>query len=222
MNALWIARKTHTNNGVDNDALPILWLLRSGSEMELNLKKFVKREFGDDLERALVFADVVERNEHLKRLGCADVFLDTPAYGAHTLGCDAIYMGMPMISLYRTAKDVEDTLTADSDSNLGISSQLENRLISTEKLASIVGASLLYSISLDEFVVHDMESYQNLMVKCATDICWFDKIRERLVSLRNESPLFDTNRWVKNLETAYLKMKTVNLNEIPDISVTEE
>ena len=34
-----------------------------------------------------LFADVAERAEHLKRLGIADVFLDTPAYNAHTLGC---------------------------------------------------------------------------------------------------------------------------------------
>ena len=66
---------------------PVLWLLRSGDEMEQNLRQLVRQEFGKDMEDCLVFADVAERTEHLRRLGIADVFLDTPSYNAHTLGC---------------------------------------------------------------------------------------------------------------------------------------
>ncbi len=67
--------------------LPVLWLLRSGDEMEENIRQLVRREFGKEVEGCLVFANVAERREHLRRLGIADVFLDTPAYNAHTLGC---------------------------------------------------------------------------------------------------------------------------------------
>lgn len=69
-------------------AHPVLWMLRSGDEMEKNLRQLVRMEFGQAMEEnCLVFADIAERREHLRRLGIADVFLDTPAYNAHTLGC---------------------------------------------------------------------------------------------------------------------------------------
>ena len=55
--------------------------------MEHNLRQWVCQDFGKEMEDCLVFADVADRNEHLRRLGIADVFLDTPAYNAHTLGC---------------------------------------------------------------------------------------------------------------------------------------
>ena len=210
MKALYIAREEHRKSGVNDDALPVLWLLRSGNEMEHNLRTLARNEFGRDIENALVFADVAERNEHLKRLGCADIFLDTPTYGAHTLGCDALYMGVPMISLFH----LNDESMIDSD--------MKQAATSTEKVASIVGRSLLFAASCDEFIVPDMNAYENLMIKCATDIKWFTKVRERLILSRSNSPLFDTDRWVKNLEVAFLKMKTVDLKNAPDIIVTEE
>eukprot|EP00956_Cyclotella_meneghiniana_P004545 scaffold5584_cov76-Cyclotella_meneghiniana.AAC.15 len=209
MKALHIAREEYRKSGVNDDALPVLWLLRSGNEMEQNLRSLAKNEFGSDMENALVFADIAERNEHLKRLGCADIFLDTPSYGAHTLGCDALYMGVPMISLYHSGKASNDE-------------RMKQAAISTEKLASIVGRSLLFAASCDELVVPDMNAYENLMIKCATDIKWFTKVRERLILSRSHSPLFDTDRWVKNLEVAFLMMDTVDLNDAPDIIVTEE
>ena len=86
MHALMRIRCEEKNDG-ELPSRPVLWLLRSGEEMEQNVRQWIRREFGDDADNCLVFADVAERNEHLKRLGIADVFLDTPAYNAHTLGC---------------------------------------------------------------------------------------------------------------------------------------
>ena len=50
----------------DNEAnhtavAPVLWLLRSGEEMEQNLRQWVRQEFGEMAEDCLVFADVAER-----------------------------------------------------------------------------------------------------------------------------------------------------------------
>jgi protein O-GlcNAc transferase len=217
--ALCISRQEQRNRGAEEAALPVLWLLRSGNEMEQNLRSIVQSEFGDNLDGALVFADIAQRNEHLKRLGCADLFLDTPCYGAHTLGCDALFMGVPMVSLFRTDTS-RGSLLADEYSDVN-SEHAENRSIPTEKLASIVGASLLRAVSLEEFVVGDMQSYEDLMVKCAINREWFSEVRERLFSSRTEPPLFDTARWVRNLETAFLKMKELGLEDVPDIVVME-
>jgi len=93
MNALSRVRAANTNRP------PVLWLLRSGDEMEHNLRQWVCQEFGKEMEGCLVFADVADRNEHLRRLGIADVFLDTPAYNAHTLGCgkSQLWLHMPCV-----------------------------------------------------------------------------------------------------------------------------
>eukprot|EP00569_Conticribra_weissflogii_P017194 CAMPEP_0171451452 /NCGR_PEP_ID=MMETSP0881-20121228/41152_1 /TAXON_ID=67004 /ORGANISM="Thalassiosira weissflogii, Strain CCMP1336" /LENGTH=378 /DNA_ID=CAMNT_0011975941 /DNA_START=1 /DNA_END=1133 /DNA_ORIENTATION=- len=165
-------------------APPVLWLLRSGEEMERNLRDLVRTEFGQDMEEAMVFADVAERNEHLRRLGCADVFLDTPSYNAHTLGCDALYMGVPMISLLRgfknadTIGECEGERFADADlveesTNENIISGKEHlgehRLIATDKLASRVGASLLAAVGIaNDLVFPNMDGYEKAMVRCVT------------------------------------------------------
>ena len=222
MRALCVARAEQRKRGVEEEALPVLWLLRSGQQMEKNLRKLVLNEFGIDAEKALVFADVAERREHLKRLGCSDVFLDTPAYNAHTLGCDALYMGVPMVSLLLSDSiQSGDKCMADVDLTLDKLHSPENRFIPTNKLASKVGASLLYAISCDEFVVRDMQAYENLMVKCVVNTEWLDAVRKRLRSSRNTSPLFDTFAWVNNLETAFLQMIALQ-DELPDIVVLEE
>ncbi|KAL3816563.1 hypothetical protein ACHAXA_003803 [Cyclostephanos tholiformis] len=211
---------------------PVLWMLRSGDEMEKNVRRLVRQEFGKDLEECLVFADVVERKEHLRRLGIADVFLDTPAYNAHTLGCDALYMGVPMISLLRKSDDSNDVDVysgldlefADVDSGACTSSGQEMRSIATEKLSSRVGASLLKAVGLEDLICEDMAKYAATMARCALDEDWFSTIRRRLLSSKDSSPLFDTKRWVENLEGSFRKMAELGVDcaNYPDIVVRDD
>ena len=210
MRALSAVRSEYYAKQSSKDGAPILWLLRSGKEMENNLRELVRSEFGDSMEDALLFADVSERNEHLRRLGCADVFLDTPAYNAHTLGCDALYLGLPMISLLR--KDGNDFNKVQSS-------------IATDKLASRVGASLLHAAGLGDLIYPTMSSYEDAMIKCAVDGKWFNNVKKRLRSATQLSPLFDTERWVRNLEASFIYMKSlrgVSCDKmLPDIIVED-
>jgi predicted O-linked N-acetylglucosamine transferase (SPINDLY family) len=186
--------------GDDNaeDPSAVLWLLRSGSEMEHNLRTIAQNEYGLDPSRCLVFCDVAPRDEHVQRLALADVFLDTPAYNAHTVGCDCLWAGVPMISLLLPPQAEEDDNT-----NTSISSSTCTGTLRTDKLPSRVGASLLKACGLEDMIASSMQEYENLMWKCATDQTWFrNKVRVKLdSSALDESPLFDTARWVKNLET---------------------
>ena len=75
--------------------------------------------------------------------------------------------------------------------------------VGTEKLASRVGASLLKASGLNEMICETMADYEDLMVRCAKDVDWYHTIRTRLQESRFTSPLFDTKRWVKNLELAF-------------------
>jgi protein O-GlcNAc transferase len=182
----------------------VLWLLRSGVEMETNLRRIAREEFKLE-DAALVFCNVAPRDEHLQRLGCADLFLDTPAYNAHTLGCDALFAGVPMISLLRPV--TEDKLIGPL-------------FVETTKLASRVGASLLKAAGLEELICEQMRGYADLMVHCATDKRWYDSIRNRLCESRLLCPLFDTQRWVENLEVAFRQI-VLNDQKVADIIIRD-
>ena len=157
-----------------------LWILSAGVEMEQNLRMIASKEFGLGEDR-LVFSEKVPRNDHLLRLRVADLFLDTPAYNAHTTGCDCLVNGIPMLSLLR-------------------SNPARNGEVDTDKMPSRVGASFLQTLGLDELVASDMRAYEDVMVKCATDAQWYSDIRDRLEKNRFSSPLFNANEWIKTWE----------------------
>jgi protein O-GlcNAc transferase len=55
---------------------------------------------GIDCSRQLVFAGpVMPKTEHLKRLACADIYLDTLVYNGHTTGSDVLWAGVPMVTI---------------------------------------------------------------------------------------------------------------------------
>jgi len=189
--------KEESNGGVSKHKV-VLWLLRSGQEMEENLRSIAETEYQLDPD-VLIFCNVAPRNEHLKRLGLADLFLDTPAYNAHTLGCDSLYAGVPMISLLRNPKD-EYLLELERNKEDKFDFVQAGDSVPTTKWVSRVGASLLKAAGLDKFIVSDLKEYEDLMVHSYTSQHWFGKIRNSLITNRDICPLFDTKRWVRNLE----------------------
>ena len=141
-------------------------------------------------------------------------------------------MGVPMISLLRKSGDSRDVdahtgidsefADVDSDAGPGPGGR-ETRSISTEKLASRVGASLLRAVGLEDLVYEDMAQYEGAMARCALDEEWFCTVRQRLLSSKDSSPLFDTGRWVGNLEAAFRKMVELDVDcgGYPDIVVED-
>jgi len=75
-----------------------------------------------------------------------------------------------------------------------------------EKLVSRVGASLLRAVGFDDLVYEDMAQCEGAMARCALNEEWFSTVRQRLLSSKDSSPLFDTGRWVGNLEAVFSKM----------------
>ena len=174
-----------------SDARPaVLWLLRSGEEMEQNLRKLARDEFGLGGD-SIVFADVAPRDEHLRRLALADLFLDTPAYNAHTVGCDALFAGVPMVTLLRPLTGLEQASTDARPSW---------EVVPTDKWASRVGASLLKAAGIPDLIAPDMHTYEKLLFRLVTDVEWSESIRRELQDGITDCPLFDTATWVRNLE----------------------
>ncbi|PSS35641.1 UDP-N-acetylglucosamine--peptide N-acetylglucosaminyltransferase like [Actinidia chinensis var. chinensis] len=125
----------------------------------------------------IIFTDVAMKNEHIRRSSLADLFLDTPLCNAHTTGTDILWAGLPMVTL------------------------------PLEKMATRVAGSLCLATGVgEEMVANSMEEYEEKAVSLALNHSKLQDLTDRLKASRLTCPLFDTARWVKNLERAYYKM----------------
>eukprot|EP00210_Caulerpa_lentillifera_P007056 g6750.t1 len=139
---------------------------------------------GVDTSR-IIFTDVAPKDVHIKRSGLADVFLDTPICNAHTTGCDVLWGGCPMITL------------------------------PLDRMASRVAASLCTATGLgDEMVVQDHVDYEEKAVELGLNHEKRSSLREELKSRRLTCPLFDTEKWVQDLEKVFFKMWSLHCDGI--------
>lgn len=121
----------------------------------------------------LIFTDVAGKEEHVARAGLGDLFLDTPTCNAHTTGTDVLWSGVPMITCPGSL------------------------------FASRVAASLLTAAGLPELIARDMLEYEDLAVELATNRAKLSAIRAKIELTRYSNALFDTERWVRNVEALY-------------------
>jgi predicted O-linked N-acetylglucosamine transferase (SPINDLY family) len=75
-----------------------------------------------------------------------------------------------------------------------------------ETFASRVGASLLTAAGLPELITHTVADYEALAVTLATQPERLAALKQRLADNRLTCPLFDTARYTRYIETAYLQM----------------
>jgi len=115
----------------------------------------------------------------LARIRLADLFLDTFPYTAHTTASDALWVGCPIVSL------VGNTF------------------------ASRVCGSLLRTVGLPELAVFSLDAYETLALRLATQPEELITLKARLAEYRRTSPLFDTKRFCRNIEVAYLEMARI-------------
>ena len=124
----------------------------------------------------LLFAPKQKLPEHLARHRLADLFLDNLPYNAHTTASDALWAGLPVLTC------------------------------AGQSFAARVAGSLLHAIGLPELVTYNVEDYEALALKLATEPEFLQQINEKLQRNRLNTPLFDTDRFRQNIEAAYTKM----------------
>ena len=149
----------------------VLWLYRSNKFSEKNLCKEATR-LGIDSAR-IVFADKISHDEHLSRLRCADLFLDTFYYNAHTTASDALWAGIPIIT------------------KLG------------ESFSARVCSSLLTAVGLPELIAHNSQEYENKAFNLAINEKELKVFKKRLKENLLTYPLFDSKKFTKDLEKIY-------------------
>lgn len=149
----------------------VLWLLKTNDAAESNLREEAARR-GIDVAR-LIFADRAPQDEHLARHRLADLFLDTFAYNAHTTASDALWAGLPVLTM------------------------------PGQGFPARVGASLLKAVGLPDLVAASAEDYESQALELAIDADRLFSIRNRLSQNRTVMPLFDSERFARHIEDAY-------------------
>jgi predicted O-linked N-acetylglucosamine transferase (SPINDLY family) len=121
----------------------------------------------------LVFASFASFDEHIRRLQCADLFLDTFPYNAGATASDALWAGLPLVTC------------------------------AGRSYVARMAGSLLNAVGLPELVASSLEEYEAIAFRLATDATAYAAVRSKLASSGSRAPLFDTARFTRNLEAAY-------------------
>ncbi len=128
---------------------------------------------GVDPNRLIFAARWASSPEHLARLRAADLFLDTLPYNAHATALDALWATLPV-------------LTCEG-----------------QGFAGRVAASLLRTVDLPDLITGSLSQYEDMASRLAEDPAGLAQLRRRLAQNRSSTPLFDTQRYTRNLEAAY-------------------
>jgi predicted O-linked N-acetylglucosamine transferase (SPINDLY family) len=121
----------------------------------------------------LVFAPRVPLPQHLARQRLAGLFLDTVPYNAGATGVAALWSGVPMLAMRG------------------------------QTFVGRMAASMLHSIGAPELVAQSLQEYEALALKLAHDPDLLSGIRRKLQGNLRAAPLFDTERFRRQLEQAY-------------------
>jgi protein O-GlcNAc transferase len=124
----------------------------------------------------LVFAPLMKLEDYIARHRLADLFLDTAPYNAHSTAAYALWGGLPVLTR------------------------------SGSSFAANVAGSLLKAVGLTELIAGDLESYAAMALRLARDESALAAIRAKLARNRLTFPLFDTDRFRRNIESAYHTM----------------
>lgn len=149
-----------------------LWLMSGPAPMMENLRRAAGDQ-GINPSRIIFAARVPDKADHLARHAHADLFLDTPVYGAHVSALDSLWAGTPVLT------SIGSTFTAR------------------------VGASFLMNLGMEDLVAPNMDYYEELAVALCRDPGRLQDLRTQLLERRSSHPLFDTAHWVVNIEQAY-------------------
>ena len=84
-----------------------------------------------------------------------------------------------------------------------------------DTFASRVGASLLHSVGLPELIAADLDQYERLALDLAAKPEALTRIRQKLLKNLPKAPLYDTGRFVRNLERAFEQMANRYFAENP-------
>lgn len=132
----------------------------------------------------LILCNMVEREDYLAAHAEVDMILDTFPFPGGTTTCEALWMGVPTL-----------TLTGDT-------------------LIARQGASLLTAAGLTDWITVDQTDYINKAIAYCHDLNQLIRLRANLRAQVLASSLFDAPRFAKNMEKALWEMWDEKSNAI--------
>ena len=131
----------------------VLWLLEGNAAIRGNLQREAEAR-GVDPSR-LIFAARTTPQKHLARQQLADLFLDTLPYNAHTTASDALWAGLPVVT------------------------------VPGRSFPARVAASILQAAGLPELIAPDLAAYEALALRLAQDKDVLAHLRHKLSAVRS-------------------------------------
>lgn len=124
----------------------------------------------------LIFAPYWAHDRHLGRLVHADLMVDTLYFNAHTTAVDALGAGVPLLTY------------------------------AGPSMASRVGSSILKAMGLPELVTTSLAEYEDRLLYFVRNRAEAERMRAKVRANYGSTPLFDTARITRHLESAYRTM----------------
>jgi predicted O-linked N-acetylglucosamine transferase (SPINDLY family) len=152
----------------------VLWLKETNPQLRDNVLREAANR-GVAPER-IVWARNVRYADHFSRLALADVFVDTWPYNAHTTAADALWAGVPVVTLYGNS------------------------------FASRVAASVLNAAGIPELAFGSVDEYMQAIVALGLDPALLATYRNHLQTERMALALFDTPRYTRELQALLQRM----------------
>ncbi len=149
----------------------VLWLLADNEWAHENMVNAAVAH-GIEKER-LIFASRVSPADYLARYQVADVFLDCTPFNGGTTANDALFMGLPIL-----------TLTGKT-------------------FASRMAGSLLHSLGLDELITYNFEDYEEKAIELAANRPHVADLRRNIEARRSTCDLFNMPQQVRDIEMLY-------------------
>lgn len=134
------------------------------------------RAHGVRRRRLTLLNSVASRHDHLRQYSAVDIGLDPFPYNGTTTTLEALWMGVPVISLHG------------------------------DRHAGRVGASILHRLGLEELVGDTTDDYVDIATRLASDVQRLRSLREELRDRLRQSTLMDVRKFTAVLESSYRKM----------------
>lgn len=133
----------------------------------------------------IIPADYLPNADFIERCKVADLFLDTFPYNAGTTASDALWAGLPILTMQG------------------------------KSFSSRMASSILSSIGLPEMITQSSIEYEDLAIKLASDKDLYMRIKKNLLDSRNSCALFDTKKFTSDLEAVYEEMHKRSSSQLP-------
>jgi predicted O-linked N-acetylglucosamine transferase (SPINDLY family) len=155
--------------------VPKSHLILKCSKIKYNKDYFLKlfKDEGLTTDRIELFEQTPSNKDHLELYNSIDIGLDPFPYNGATTTCEALWMGVPVITLF-------------GDRHVGR-----------------VGASILTNVGLKDFIAEDIDSYIKLAIKVSTNISYLRDIKKTLRERMQKAPLCDAHSFANDIENTY-------------------